>query len=273
MISARPRRSTPMPARSGRRPMSSMVRPPSGNRACPSAAARRTRSPTSATLAGRTPRTGTAASWGAAASSRACLLCRSLFPGLAGTLGTQGADDRPGTPHLAFGDLFQLLLQLGAVVRTAVALQRPPRLLAGLDLPVQLLEQRLDHVTEALEPVESAALGGRRAVGVHPVHAVLGDQWIEALRRLLDRLVERLARRMTVLAQHLVLSQPQPVDGAHQHAAFARQVADHLVVKGRLEQVARADGDAARQAALARPSRCVLVYRKAGVDALALQEV
>src|SRR5262249_46282096 len=95
---------------------------------------------------------------------------------------------------------------------------------------------------------------------------------VEALRRLLDRLVERLRRRMAVLAQHLILGQPQAVDRAHEYAALAGQVAEDLILEGRLEQVARANGNAGRQAAVAGPAGGILVDGKASVDAPAFEE-
>ena len=77
---------------------------------------------------------------------------------------------------------------------------------------------------------------------------------------------------MPVLAEHLVLGQPQPVDRSHQHAAFPGQVAEDLLLERGLEQVARADGDAERQAAVAGPAGVVLVDRVAGVDPAAFKE-
>src|SRR5262249_43810734 len=70
-----------------------------------------------------------------------------------------------------------------------------------------------------------------------------------------------------------VLGQPQAVNRAHEHAALAGQVADNLLGERRLEQVAGADGDAARQTALAGPAGGVLVDGVAGVDPLAFEEV
>src|SRR3569623_70358 len=187
-------------------------------------------------------------------------------------LGPQRANGRAGLPHLALGDLGQFLLELRPVVAAADRLEDAPRLRAGLALVVQLLEDRLGGVAELLEPVERPALGGRRAVGVHPVHAVLGDERVQALRRLLDRLVERLGGRVAVGAEDFVLRQPQAVDRAHEDAALAGQVAVDFLLEGRLEQVARADGDAQRLGALGGLAGGVLEDGVAGVDALALEE-
>src|SRR5262245_17759199 len=178
----------------------------------------------------------------------------------------QGPDRLAGLPHFAVGDLLQLLLQLLPVVRPAVRLERPPRLRAGLDRLVELLEYRLRGVAEPLEPVKRPPLSGRRAVRVHPVHPLLGDQRLEALRRLLERLVDRLLRTVPVGPQDLVLGQPQAIDGAHQHAALTGQVADHFLLEGGLKEVARADGDTKGQAAVLGPAGRVLVDGPTRVD-------
>src|SRR4051794_24966852 len=80
-------------------------------------------------------------------------------------LGPQRAHHLARLPHLARGDLLQLLLQLFAIILAAVRVEHSFRLLAGFDALVQLLESRLGRVAERLEPVEGAALRRRRAVG------------------------------------------------------------------------------------------------------------
>ena len=122
-------------------------------------------------------------------------------------------------------------------------------------------------------PVQGAALGGGRAVGVHPVHAVLVDQADQALGQLFDGLVERFAGGVAVLAQHVVLGFHDAGQGAHQDAALAGQVAVDFVLEGGGEQVARADADAEGEAALFGAAGGVLEDGVAGVDAGAGQEV
>ncbi len=70
-------------------------------------------------------------------------------------------------------------------------------------------------------------------------------------------------------AEHVVLGLHDARQRAHQHAAFAGQVAEHFVLEGGREQVARADGDAEGQAALLGPAGGVLLDGEAGIDARA----
>src|SRR5262245_65441497 len=101
-------------------------------------------------------------------------------------------------PHFAVRNLLQLLFELLPVVGPAVRFQRAPSLIAGLDRLVELLKDGPRSVAKLLEPVERAALGRRRAIGVHPVHPLLGDQGVQALGRFLDSLIKRLLRAMPV---------------------------------------------------------------------------
>ncbi len=124
-----------------------------------------------------------------------------------------------------------------------------------------------------MAPVERAALGRGAAVGVHPVHPVLGHQPDQALGQLLDRLVEGLAGAVTVLAQRVVLRLHQTGQGAHQDAALAGQVAVDLVLEGGGEEIAGADGDPDGQRPFLGASGVVLMNGVAGVDATPGQEV
>eukprot|EP00754_Rhynchopus_humris_P029757 Rhum_TRINITY_DN15231_c0_g1::Rhum_TRINITY_DN15231_c0_g1_i3::g.146023::m.146023 len=191
----------------------------------------------------------------------------------AGVLRAERAQGLAHLPHLLVRDLRELHLQLRTVVRLAVQVDRAARLLAVLHAVVALLHHRLDRVVELRRPVQRTALRGRAAVRVHPVHAVLGHQRVQRAQGLLDRLVVRLRRAVAVLAQHLVLREEGALQHAHQHAALARQVARHLLLERRLEQVSAADGHADGDRAVARAARGVLVHGEGAVDAAALEEV
>src|SRR5438477_1431809 len=121
---------------------------------------------------------------------------------LARSFRPQRADQATRLPHFAVGHRFQLLLQLLAVIRTTISFQHAAGFIAGGYFAIKFFKHRLGNVAEAFEPVQGAALGRRRAVGVHPVHAILSDERIQALRRLFDGFVKSLGRRMAVLAQH-----------------------------------------------------------------------
>ena len=75
-----------------------------------------------------------------------------------------------------------------------------------------------------------------------------------------------------MLAEHLVLRGEEPLDGAHQRAAFAGEVRDGLALDGRLEEVARADADAQCQRLFRGAAADVLVDGVGGVDPPALGE-
>ena len=117
------------------------------------------------------------------------------------------------------------------------------------------------------------ALGSRGTVGIHPIHPLLGDQRVETLRRFLDRLVEGLRGAMAMCPQDLVLSEPESIDRAHQHAAFSCQVGEDFLLKGSLEEVARSDRKAQGQTSLAGSAGCVLEDREARVDPSAFEEM
>ncbi len=77
---------------------------------------------------------------------------------------------------------------------------------------------------------------------------------------------------MPLGAQQVVLRLEDALDGAHQHAALAHQVAEDFLLKGGFEEEPAADTDADRDAALARTARRVLVDGERAVDAAAVQE-
>ena len=185
----------------------------------------------------------------------------------------EGADGGAGLPQLEVVHLLQLGVELLPVVGGVVHRKDDPRLLPGVDALVELVEDRGDGLPEGALPVEGAPLGGGAAVGVHPVHAVFRDEPDEALGQLLDRFVEGLARAVAVLPQDVVLRLHDAGQAPHQDAPLAGQVAEHLLLEGRREEVARADGDAEGEGLLRRLSRIVLEDREARVDAASVEEV
>src|SRR3989344_3447179 len=195
-------------------------------------------------------------------------LCR-LLP----IFGAERADGRAGFPHFGIAYLFQFFLKLRAVALGAVGLQGDARFVPCRNALVERLEYGLDGLAEFRLPVERAALGGRRAVGIHPVHAVLADEANEALCQLLYRLVERFARGVSVFAELGVLRFHDARESAHEDAALAREVAVDFVLEGRLEQVARAERDAERERTLFRMARRVLLDGVARVDAATVQRI
>src|ERR1700687_3467649 len=78
---------------------------------------------------------------------------------------------------------------------------------------------------------------------------------------------------MAVRPQHLVLRQPEPVNGAHQHATLAGEVADDFLLECRFKKVSRADGVATGQTALPGPAGGILMNGETGVDSLTLEEM
>ena len=76
-----------------------------------------------------------------------------------------------------------------------------------------------------------------------------------------------------VSAEHVVLRFHDAGQRAHQHAAFAGQVAEHFVLERGREQIAGADADADRQAAFFGAAGGVLLDGEAGIDARAGEEI
>src|SRR3989344_8351446 len=112
-------------------------------------------------------------------------LCR-LLP----IFGAERADGRAGFPHFGIAYLFQFFLKFCAVPLRAVGLQGDARFVPCRNALVERFEYGLDGLAEPRLPIECAALGGRRAVGIHPVHAIFADEADEALCQLLYRLIE-----------------------------------------------------------------------------------
>lgn len=77
-----------------------------------------------------------------------------------------------------------------AVVWTTSVLHGALRLLASLDRVVEVIEDGLEGLLEALAPVNGTTAGRGGAGGVHVVHTVGTNQRVERLCGLLDSLVE-----------------------------------------------------------------------------------
>jgi len=78
---------------------------------------------------------------------------------------------------------------------------------------------------------------------------------------------------MAVAAQFGVLGFHDARQRAHQHAAFAGEVAVDFHLERRRKEEARSDGDAQRQRPLHRAAGRILVHGKTGVDAAAVEEI
>ncbi len=113
---------------------------------------------------------------------------------------------------------------------------------------------------------------GGGAVGIHPVHAILGDEGHEGLGELFDGLVECFGGRVAFFAQHFVLCGEDPLDGAHEGAAFAGQVAVHFFSEIGFEKISAADSDAEGDDAVLCFAGGVLEDGIAAVKAAALEE-
>jgi hypothetical protein len=161
---------------------------------------------------------------------------------LLGVLRAETADSLTRAPDLQVVNLGKLLVVLLAVVGLRVVLERALGLTAVLDRCVQVVEDGLERVLEALAPVDGAAAGGSRAGGVHVVHAVCADQGVKRLCGLLDSLVESLGRAVATLTENLVLREEHAVDTAHQAATLAVEIRVDLLLERRLVHVSGADG-------------------------------
>ena len=80
---------------------------------------------------------------------------------------------------------------------------------------VEVFENRQDGFLELGLPVQSAALGGGGAVGVHPIHAVFVHKADEALGQFFNSFVERFAGGVAIVAEDLVLGFHDAGQGAH----------------------------------------------------------
>ena len=78
-------------------------------------------------------------------------------------------------PHFAFAQLTKFFVQLLTIIRLRIAVDRDLSLVIAFYVRLQFLDNRLDCVVERTHPVQSATLGGSRAVRVHPVHTILGE--------------------------------------------------------------------------------------------------
>lgn len=189
-----------------------------------------------------------------------------------GVLGTQRADSLAGAPDLEVADLLHLLLESLAVVGAASVVEGALGLGAVASGLVELLEEGLEVLLEALGPVDGTAAGSGGAGLVHVVHAVLADQRVEGLGGLLDGLVESLAGGVAVLAEDLVLSEEHTVDTAHQAATLTVKVRVDLLLEGGLVEVAGADGNTHGDGLLEGLAGDVLVDGDGAVDTTALLE-
>ena len=112
-----------------------------------------------------------------------------------------------------------------------------------------------------------------RAVGVHPIHAVLVNKAGKRLRELFARFVECLGRAVAVRTEAVVLSFHHAAESAHEDAALADEVGRHFVVEGGREEVAGTDGDADGERILLSLAGSVLRDGIGGVDAGTIEEV
>lgn len=117
------------------------------------------------------------------------LCSRCLTPFLL-VLRSQATDSLTGSPDFELTDLLHLLLESLAVVWTTSVLHGALRLLASLDRVVEVIEDGLEGLLEALAPVNGTTAGRGGAGGVHVVHTVGTNQRVERLCGLLDSLVE-----------------------------------------------------------------------------------
>ena len=74
-----------------------------------------------------------------------------------------------------------------------------------------------------------------------------------------------------MLAQHLVLSGKQALDGSHEGATLAGEVADGLAVECGLEEVSRAYAYAQGEGALQGTPGGIVLHSVGGVDASAFE--
>jgi len=193
--------------------------------------------------------------------------------GLCTSLGTKRPDGFTGSPHLGIAHGRELFIQPLLVPFPAADTDYTSGFIARFDPFVQFAEHRHHGFFERRFPVERPALGRGRTVRIHPVHTVLVDQPDKTLCQLFNRFVERFARAVPMAAQHVVLGFHNAGQRAHEHTAFARQIAVHFVLERRREQIARTDADTQRQTSSFRPARSVLEHGIARVYAGADQEI
>ena len=185
----------------------------------------------------------------------------------------QCADGGAGLPHFAVAHDGEFLGELGRVVFGAASLDDVRGFISGGDAGVKRFKHRQGGFLESRFPVERAALGGLRAVGIHPVHAVLIHEADEALGQFFNGLVERFARRVAVGAEDVVLRFEDAGQAAHEDTAFADEVTVGFVWERGREEVAGTDGNADGETAFLSAAGGVLEHGEAGVDAGAAEEI
>jgi hypothetical protein len=187
-------------------------------------------------------------------------------------LGTQAADSLSSAPDLQVVDLGKLLIVLLAVVGLRVVLKGALGLAAVLDGGVEVVEDGLEGILEALAPVDGTTAGGSRAGGIHVIHAVRTDQGVQRLCGLLDGLVEGLGGAVTALTENLVLGEEHAVDTTHQATALAVQVGVDLLLECGLVHVSGTNGNTEGNGLLLGLASDVLEDGNGRVDATALTE-
>jgi hypothetical protein len=191
---------------------------------------------------------------------------------LLGVLGAERADGLSGAPDLELVNLLELSVVLLAVVGLRVVLERALGLAAVLDGGVEIVEDGLEGVLEALAPVDGTTTGSGGAGSVHVVHAVSTDQGVEGLGSLLDGLVEGLRGAVATLTENLVLGEEHAVNTTHQATTLAVQVGVDLLLEGGLVQVSGTDSDTEGDSLLLGLASDILEDSDGGVDTTALTE-
>ena len=153
-----------------------------------------------------------------------------------------------------------------------VVLERTLGLGTVLNGGVEVIEDRLEGILEALAPVDSTTTSSGRAGGVHVVHAVGTDQGVQRLGSLLDSLVESLRWAVATLTENLVLGKEHAVDSTHQATTLAVEVRVDLLLEGSLVHVSGTDGNTEGNSLLLGLAGNVLVNGNGRVDTTALTE-
>jgi hypothetical protein len=195
-----------------------------------------------------------------------------LRENLFGVLRAEAADSLSSAPDLKVVNLLELRVVLLAVVWLRVVLERTLGLAAVLDRGVEVVEDGLKGILEALAPVDSTTTGSGRAGSVHVVHAVGADQGVQRLCSLLNGLVESLRWAVATLTENLVLSEEHSVDTTHQATTLAVQVGVYLLLECGLVHVSGADGYTEGDGLLLGLASNVLEDGDGGVDTTALTE-
>ena len=96
-----------------------------------------------------------------------------------------------GPPDFHVAEFGELGFEVFPIIILATRFDDDLRFLAQAHTLVQLVVNRLHRLAKLMPPIQSSTLGCCRAIGIHPVHSVFGNQRHEALRQFFDRLVER----------------------------------------------------------------------------------